>query len=69
MSIILSRRSMLRFGASGLAGAGFLTVPRLSLAAEIRQEAEDRALQFLYWKQVAHRDGERLQGCAGDGAL
>ena len=34
MSIILSRRSMLRFGASELAGAGLLTAPGLSLAAE-----------------------------------
>ena len=34
MSIILSRRSMLKFGASELAGAGLLTAPGLSLAAE-----------------------------------
>src|SRR5882757_8689315 len=34
-----------------------------------REEAEDRSLQFLYRQQVAHRDGERLQGCPCDGAL
>ncbi len=34
MSIILSRRNVLKFGASGLAGAGLLSAPGLSLAAE-----------------------------------
>jgi ribose transport system substrate-binding protein len=33
MSVILTRRSLLKFGASGLAGAGLLTTPGLSLAA------------------------------------
>ena len=69
MSVILSRRSMLKLGATGLVGAGLLTAPGLSLAAEAGKKLKIALSNSFIGNKWRIEMENVLQGGAADGAV